>query len=209
MHIKNEVVCPISELEELIPSKFITSVNIRDISRIFQYEDPFLQYFLLTRNTDKSFPIDKKSTHKVIKMIENIRKFTIVKYNKIILNASIISWLKSNAGNFKDPSDIISILQVCQLSEKDKTFFRKFFGYNLIYKEYKRLITEESTKNLDIILILLDNNKICNNRLLEIYKKLNFYLENNILDKNFVFCCKVLYSLLNYEFQDSYQDFLL
>lgn len=205
-HYKN-VTCSISILKDKISNEDITNINITEIFKIFEFTDLYLQYFILTKNKTEKITINSFSAHKVGEMIRNVKKTTIIRYNQLDLDNTMIKWLKLNLSNFTNTKDIISILNELNLNQKDKNFFRQYFGYNIIYKEYKKLIDDASTENLQILLVLLDNNKICYNKLLEIYQKLNYYLENNILDKNFIFCCKFLYFLLEYDFKMFYEDY--
>ncbi|WUR02915.1 splicing factor 3B subunit 1 (SF3B1) [Vairimorpha necatrix] len=214
MHLKKEKTktSPIKDITSKIKRYEIIDINIVDFFQIFEHEDFYIQFYLLKTNKLTNYSINKKILHKIIEMVKNIKNFTLIKYNQIDLNVNIMTWLKKNIQNFTHPLDIISILQECEVNNEDIDFFRNYFGYNIIYKEYKKLIDLQSTENLSIILKLLDNNKICHNRLLDVYKQLNYYLENNLLDRNFLFCCRILYYLLDYDFKmfsDDYKDFLL
>ncbi|KAK6090450.1 hypothetical protein P3W45_000547 [Vairimorpha bombi] len=207
-----EIVSPISDIPKTIKTHIIYDINITDIYKIFEFQDIYLQFYLLVNNKSKDIKIKKEDTHRIVDLIKSLRRGIIVKYNNMNLDISMLRFIKNNLYNFEPPRDLFSLLSQIKLDTDDYNFFRKHFGYNLVYKEYNRLIKDSSTDNLYLILCLLDNTKICFNRLLELYKKLNYFIDHRILDNSFIFCCKVLNTLLDYDFKlydDKYKDFLL
>lgn len=206
---KNNIIhrSSINNIYKIINLHEIYKINIKNISIIFTFKNYYLQYYLFINNVNKEFNITNFEISNIIKMIEVIKK-----HNFFNIEKNIIKFVKTNIKNFKDVAGVFDILSACNIKDnKDLDFFRKYFGYNLIYKNYKQLLKLHSLNNLPLILKLIQNNKICYNKILEIYKKLNFYLKNKVLDNGFIFCCSFFYCLLDYHVEildDTYKEFL-
>lgn len=178
-------------------------------------DDVYLIYYRLKDIYTSGLPADKKigSQNPTIFRI-HLPESTLLKLAEFIKELQSLNHLFSfDFSSFLnifmlevEPSCAFAhLLCLSRVSNLDLEYYRKLYSYSRIYNIFRAMIqnvTENSvpevlpTEYIQLLIRLLNNNKLVYKNLLPIISKFNLFISKNIVDKNIATCCSVMNALV-------------